>query len=109
MVYLFDGHKIIETRDGSGNVTEQFIRGTRYIDERVMMRAIDKGDLYVHQGERSDREQPATGQVSTTLASGLRACPDGVSTKRTNGGANWNVIALTDLGGSVVEWSIYTP
>ena len=73
VVYLFDGHKIIETRDGSDNVVRQFIHGTRYIDELVMMRAIDKGDLYIHQD------------------------------------ANWNVIALTDLGGSVVERYVYTP
>ncbi len=50
-VYLFDGHKILETRDGSDNVVRQFIHGTRYVgnglwpDELVMMRAIDKGDL----------------------------------------------------------------
>ena len=49
VVYLFDGHKIIETRDGSNNVVRQFIHGTQYIDELVMMRAIDKGDLYIHQ------------------------------------------------------------
>ena len=72
-VYLYNGHKIIETRDGSNNVVTQFIHGTQYIDELVMMRAKDKGDLYVHQD------------------------------------ANWNVIALTDLGGSVVERYIYTP
>jgi len=72
-VYFYDGHKIIEVRNGSGSVVQQFIHGTQYIDELVMMRAKDKGDLYVHQD------------------------------------ANWNVIALTDLGGSVVERNIYTP
>ncbi len=73
VVYLYNGQKIIETRDGSGNVLQQFIHGTRYIDELVMVRLVDsggtlgaKGDLYVHQD------------------------------------ANWNVIALTDLGGSLV-------
>ena len=45
----------------------------QYIDELVMMRVKDKGDLYVHQD------------------------------------ANWNVVALTDLGGSVVERYVYTP
>jgi len=72
-VFLFDGQKIIETRDGSGNLVQQFIHGTQYIDELVMMRAKSKGDLYVHQD------------------------------------ANWNVIALTDLGGSIVERNVYTP
>jgi len=72
-VYLFDGQKIIETRDGSNNLVQQFIHGTQYIDELVMMRVKSKGDLYVHQD------------------------------------ANWNVIALTDLGGSVVERNVYTP
>jgi len=48
-VYLFDGHKIIETRDGSNNMVQQSVHGTRYIDEHVMMRVADKGDLYVHQ------------------------------------------------------------
>ncbi|MBU0719700.1 MAG: hypothetical protein KJ749_15760 [Planctomycetes bacterium] len=32
-VYLYGGHKIIETRDGSSNMVQQFIHGTRYIDE----------------------------------------------------------------------------
>jgi len=79
----FDGWKIVETRDGSGNVKEQLIHGTQGtcpdcvgIDEIVMMWANDKGDLYVHS---------------------RRA------------GTNWNVIALTDLGGSVVERYVYEP
>jgi RHS repeat-associated protein len=49
VVYFYDGQKIIETRDGSGNLYQQFIHGTRYIDELVMVRVADKGDLYVHQ------------------------------------------------------------
>ena len=52
---------------------QQFIHGTQYIDELVMVRVKDKGDLYVHQD------------------------------------ANWNVIGLTDLGGSLVERYVYTP
>ena len=48
-------------------MVQQFIHGTQYIDEFVMMRAAGKGDLYVHQN------------------------------------ANWNVVALTDLGGNLVE------
>ncbi|MEK6674488.1 MAG: RHS repeat-associated core domain-containing protein [Planctomycetota bacterium] len=71
--YFYDGQKIVETRDGSGNMVQQFIHGTRYIDELILMRVKDKGDLYVHQD------------------------------------ANWNVIALTDLGGSVVERYVYKP
>ena len=73
VIYLFDGQKIIETRDGSENMVQQFIHGTRYVDELVQLRVKDKGDLYVHQD------------------------------------ANWNVVALTDLGGSVVERYVYTP
>ena len=73
VVFYYGGWKIIETRDGSGNLYQQFIHGTQYIDELVMMRVKDKGDLYVHQD------------------------------------ANWNVIALTDLGGNVVERYTYTP
>ncbi len=49
VIYLFDGQKIIEIQDGSGNMVQQLIHGTRYIDELVIMRAKDKGDLYVHQ------------------------------------------------------------
>src|SRR6185436_19160164 len=48
-VYLYDGQKIIEVRDGSNNVKKQFIHGTQYIDELLMVRIFDKGDLYVHQ------------------------------------------------------------
>jgi RHS repeat-associated protein len=72
-VYLYDGHRIIEVRDGSSNVTKQFVYGTQYTDELVMIRVTNKGELYVHQD------------------------------------ANWNVIALTDLGGHVVERYIYRP
>ncbi|UCC29851.1 MAG: RHS repeat-associated core domain-containing protein [Phycisphaerales bacterium] len=49
VVYLYEGQKIIETRDGSGNLYQQFIHGTQYVDELVMMRVKGKGDLYVHQ------------------------------------------------------------
>ncbi len=73
VVYFYDGWKICETRDGSNNVYQQFIHGTRYIDELVMVRVADKGDLYVHQD------------------------------------ANWNVIGLTDMGGSTVERYVLSP
>ncbi len=49
VVYLYDGQKICETRNGSGNMVQQFIHGTQYIDELVMVRVAKKGDLYVHQ------------------------------------------------------------
>jgi RHS repeat-associated protein len=52
---------------------KQFIYGTQYTDELIMIRVTNKGELYVHQD------------------------------------ANWNVIALTDLGGHVVERYIYRP
>ncbi len=73
VVYLYDGQKICETRNGSGNMVQQFIHGTQYIDELVMVRVKGKGDLYVHQD------------------------------------ANWNVIGLTDLAGSVVEAYTLSP
>ncbi len=49
--YYYDGHKIVETRVGDSPTTyhQQFIHGTQYIDELVMIRVKDKGDLYVHQ------------------------------------------------------------
>ncbi|MBD3235189.1 MAG: hypothetical protein GF330_00605, partial [Candidatus Eisenbacteria bacterium] len=71
--YYYSGWRIIETRDGSDNMVQQLIHGTQYIDELVMMRVADKGDLYVHQD------------------------------------ANFNVIALTDLGGHLVERYVYKP
>jgi len=49
VVYLYDGQKIIQANDGSDNMVQQFIHGTQYIDELVMVRVKDKGDLYVHQ------------------------------------------------------------
>ena len=36
-VYLWDGWKLCETRDGSANVVQQFIHGTQYIDELIML------------------------------------------------------------------------
>jgi len=49
--YYYDGQKIVETRVGDNPTTyhQQFIHGTQYIDELVMIRVKDKGDLYVHQ------------------------------------------------------------
>ena len=47
--YYYDGQKIIETRDGSNNMVQQFIQGTQYIDELVMVRVASKGDLYIYQ------------------------------------------------------------
>jgi len=47
--HYYNGQQIIETRDGSNNVVQQFIHGTQYIDELVMVRVASKGDLYVHQ------------------------------------------------------------
>ena len=73
VVYLYDGWKICETQNGSDVMVQQFIHGTQYIDELVMVRVKDKGDLYVHQD------------------------------------ANWNVVALTDLGTHLVERYVYTP
>ncbi len=46
---MFAGQKIIETRNGSNQMTAQFIHGTQYIDELVMVRVAKKGDLDVHQ------------------------------------------------------------
>ena len=73
VVTCWDGWQLAATYDGSGNPYQQFVHGTQYIDELIMMRVADKGDFYVHQD------------------------------------ANWNVIALTDLGGHVVERYSYTP
>ena len=73
VVPYYDGWRMLATYDGSGNPYQQFVHGTQYIDELIMMRVADKGDFYVHQD------------------------------------ANWNVIALTDLGGQVVERYSYTP
>ncbi|MCO6437456.1 MAG: hypothetical protein J5J06_10245 [Phycisphaerae bacterium] len=62
-VYYYEGWKIVEIRDGSDDMDRQFIHGTQYIDEHVMMRAAGKGDLYIHQGERSRRERAAIGKA----------------------------------------------
>jgi RHS repeat-associated protein len=48
-VYLYNRHQIIETRNGSDEVTLQVYPGTRYIDEVVGLRVKDQGRLYAHQ------------------------------------------------------------
>jgi len=68
-----------------------------------------QGELYLHQGERSEREPPATGKASRTRASGRRACPLEARTTRAPGGANWNVTAMTDLTGRIIERYWYSP
>ncbi len=63
-----------------------------------MVRVADKGDLYVHQGEsryhRDERERAAIGKASREACVRPATCPQEVSTTRTTGGANWNVIGL---------------
>ncbi len=75
---------------------QQFVHGTQYIDELVMMR---------RKAERSEGEPPAIGKVSKDARVRATTCPQQTSTKRVRGGkgdlyvhqvANWNVIGLTD-------------
>jgi RHS repeat-associated protein len=78
---LYEGQKIIETRNGSNAMVQQFIHGTQYIDELVMVRVKDKGEMFVHQAERDQ----------------------GGSVK------NWNVIGTTDMGRHVLEHNVLSP
>jgi RHS repeat-associated protein len=80
-VFYYDGQGIVETRDGSGNLVSQFVRGLRYIDEVVMVRVKDEGELYFHQAEGDQGGSPK----------------------------DWNVVGLTDLGGRLVERYVYRP
>jgi RHS repeat-associated protein len=48
-VYFYDGQQVVQINNGSGTMVQQFIHGTQYIDELVMVRVADKGDFYVHQ------------------------------------------------------------
>jgi len=48
-VYFYDGQQIVQINNGSGAMVQQFIHGTQYIDELLMVQVADKGDLYVHQ------------------------------------------------------------
>ncbi|MCO6439168.1 MAG: hypothetical protein J5J06_18920 [Phycisphaerae bacterium] len=108
-VYYYDGWKIVEIRNGSDAMDRQFIHGTQYIDEHIMMRAAGKGDLYIHQGERSERERAAIGKAGRDARVRPATCPQVASTKRAAGGANWNVIATTNLGGNLMEHYVYEP
>jgi RHS repeat-associated protein len=68
----YNGHQVIEARDGSENVLRQVVHGTRYIDE-VVLEILEDGVAWVHQD------------------------------------ANWNVMALTDFAGRVLERNHQTP
>jgi RHS repeat-associated protein len=111
-VYHYNAHQIIETRDGSGTMVSQVYHGTRYIDEVVGLR-LPEGRAYIHQGERSERE-PAADQFGRRSEQGrsrqagepARRKP---RTMRAPGGANYNVIGLTDLTGRVLERYYYSP
>ena len=96
-VYYYRGHQIIETRDGSGGLVMQVYHGTQYIDEVAGIRT-GLGRFVVHQGSRSERSRAADqgGRISEPTASARR-------------GINWNVMALTDLAGRVVERYHYSP
>ncbi len=47
--YLYNGHQIIEVRNGADDVELLVVHGTRYIDEIVCQRVKDRGWAYVHQ------------------------------------------------------------
>ncbi len=91
VVYLYDGEKMIETRDGSNNMVCQFIHDVQHIDELVMMRAKDRGDLYVHQGERGEWDRAATAKAGRDACAKPATCPQGVSTMPPTGGTNFMV------------------
>ncbi len=64
-----------------------------HLDQPVLEILAD-GVVWVHQGERSERERPATGKADKEVRVRAATCPQGASTKRATGGASWNVLAL---------------
>ena len=83
----YNDHQVIEVRNGSERLERQIVHGTRGTQSRragideVVLEILDDGVVWVHQAE-GDR---------------------GGSLK------DWNVLALTDFAGRVVESYSYTP
>ena len=101
--FYYDQHwRIVETRDGSGQVTQRMLWGTQYTDELVWIEV--NGDPSI--GDDSNPDNEAAGEASEDPAD-MRyyAHQD----------RNWNVTALTEYdpsgtnNGRVVERYEYTP
>jgi RHS repeat-associated protein len=94
---------IVETRNGSNQATFQYVWGTQYVDELVL---IDK-NLEVTVDSDSDPD------VTSTAETNDGDSPD--SRFLVHQDRNWNVVALTDydpdstVEGAVVERYSYTP
>jgi YD repeat-containing protein len=82
--YLYDADSVVETRNGSGMPIQQYVWGTRYVDELVQVAT-----------ETDDASTSITGNDDTVLW----ACQD----------ANYNVLGVVDADGVLVERYQYTP
>ena len=80
--YLYDHDSTIETRNGSGTPVQQYVWGTRYVDELVQV--------------ASESDNSSDGVDGDTA---LWALQD----------ANYNVLGLVDSSGVLVERYQYTP
>jgi YD repeat-containing protein len=82
-VYYYAGPQMIETRNGSEDATRQFVFGPQYVDEPIRM------DV--------DTDVPGDGDCIDTGDKAFYYHQD----------ANYNVIALTDSAGAVVQYYLY--
>jgi len=98
--YYSDRWQIVETRDGSAQTTFQYVWGTQYVDELVLIDA--NGDPT--DGDDANPDAEAQGESGESPADARYF----VHQDR-----NWNVVALTAYGegvnGAVVERYSYTP
>ena len=81
--YYYDGHKLVETRNGSGKVLKQYVWGTQYIDELLQV---------------GINEDP-WGEGEENCDAFYYAAHD----------ANYNVIGLFEDDGDLIERYEYTP
>ena len=72
--FYYDGQQVIEERDGSERLYQQYVWGPNYIDELVMMRGAN-GAYWAYAGERSERAISAEGKAGTRPAEGHRPSP----------------------------------
>lgn len=95
------GWQVLKVPDWSEDMIRQIIHAERdqggsvkaHVDE-VVPEIRDDGLVWVHHGERSERERPATSKAGLDGHVRAATCADGASTTRATGAPNWNVIAV---------------
>ncbi len=88
-VYYYTGHQVMHAEPNQAQGLK------RHLDEAVL-EILEDGLVWVHQGERSERERPATGKADREVRVRGATCPEGPSAKRATGGGD-SLVTLAEV------------